>query len=118
MRNTLEIMALLRCLTLELMNMQTMYLQHLVGVNYKKNGLYGDFINYANTLARIIKDAGMKPLSFNDGIYYNHKDDFGTFDKHIVISYWTSGWWGFNVAKPEYFANNGHDLLNTNDAWY
>lgn len=84
----------------------------------QNKGLYGDFIKYANTLAQIIKDAGMKPMSFNDGIYYNHKDDFGTFDKDIVISYWTSGWWGFNVAKPDYFANKGHDLLNTNDAWY
>ncbi|MDE8333808.1 family 20 glycosylhydrolase [Erysipelothrix rhusiopathiae] len=84
----------------------------------QKNGLYGDFIAYSNTLAQIIKDAGMKPMSFNDGIYYNSKDQFGTFDKDIIISYWTSGWWGFNVAKPDYFASKGHPILNTNDGWY
>ncbi|WP_323610983.1 family 20 glycosylhydrolase [Erysipelothrix enhydrae] len=84
----------------------------------QKKGLYDDFIEYANTLAKIIKDAGMKPMSFNDGIYYNSSDKDGTFDPDIIISYWTSGWWGFNVAKPEYFASKGHPILNTNDGWY
>lgn len=81
-------------------------------------GLYDEFIDYANDLAKIIKDAGMTPMCFNDGIYYNSKDEFGTFDKDIIISYWTSGWWGFYVSKPEYFVNKGHKILNTNDAWY
>lgn len=84
----------------------------------QKKGLYDDFIEYANTLAKIIKDAGMKPMSFNDGIYYNSNDQYGTFDQDIIISYWTSGWWGFNVAKPQYFASKGHPILNTNDGWY
>lgn len=57
-------------------------------------------------------------MCFNDGIYYNSKDNFGTFDKDIIISYWTAGWWGFYVAKPEYLAEKGHKILNTNDAWY
>ena len=39
-------------------------------------GLYDDFIDYANDLAKIIKDAGMTPMCFNDGIYYNSKDNF------------------------------------------
>ena len=81
-------------------------------------GLYDEFIDYANDLAKIIKDAGMTPMCFNDGIYYNSKDEFGTFDKDIIISYWTAGWWGFYVAKPEYLVNKGHKILNTNDAWY
>lgn len=81
-------------------------------------GLYDEFIAYANDLAKIIKDAGMTPMCFNDGIYYNSNDTFGTFDKDIIISYWTSGWWGFYVAKPEYFINKGYKILNTNDAWY
>ena len=38
--------------------------------------------------------------------------------KNIIISYWTAGWWGFNVAKAEYLVNKGHKILNTNDAWY
>lgn len=80
--------------------------------------LYDEFVVYANDLAKIIKDAGMKPMCFNDGIYYNKKDSSGTFDQDIIISYWTAGWWGFNVAKAEYLVNKGHKILNTNDAWY
>ena len=84
----------------------------------QKIGLYDEFVVYANDLAKIIKDAGMKPMGFNDGIYYNKKDSSGTFDQDIIISYWTAGWWGFNVAKAEYLVNKGHKILNTNDAWY
>ena len=84
----------------------------------QKIGLYDEFVVYANDLAKIIKDAGMKPMCFNDGIYYNKKDSSGTFDQDIIISYWTAGWWGFNVAKAEYLVNKGHKILNTNDAWY
>ena len=83
----------------------------------QKIGLYDEFVVYANDLAKIIKDAGMKPMCFN-GIYYNKKDSSGTFDQDIIISYWTAGWWGFNVAKAEYLVNKGHKILNTNDAWY
>ena len=84
----------------------------------QKIGLYDEFVVYANDLAKIIKYAGMKPMCFNDGIYYNKKDSSGTFDQDIIISYWTAGWWGFNVAKAEYLVNKGHKILNTNDAWY
>lgn len=84
----------------------------------QKIGLYDEFVVYANDLAKIIKDAGMKPMCFNDGIYYNKKDSSGTFNQDIIISYWTAGWWGFNVAKAEYLVNKGHKILNTNDAWY
>lgn len=80
--------------------------------------LYDEFTQYANQLAKIIKDQGMKPMCFNDGVYYNKNISFGTFDKDIIISYWTSGWWGFNVAKPAFLSQQGHQILNTNDAWY
>lgn len=80
--------------------------------------LYDEFTQYANQLAKIIKDQRMKPMCFNDGVYYNKNISFGTFDKDIIISYWTSGWWGFNVAKPAFLSQQGHQILNTNDAWY
>lgn len=80
--------------------------------------LYDEFTQYANQLAKIIKDQGMKPMCFNDGVYYNKNISFGAFDTDIIISYWTSGWWGFNVAKPAFLSQQGHQILNTNDAWY
>ena len=69
-------------------------------------------------MAKIIKNEGLKPMCFNDGIYYNSKDNQGKFDTDIIISYWTAGWSGFNVAKPYYLADKGHKILNTNDVWY
>ena len=84
----------------------------------QRNGAYKNFVEYVNHLCGIIKAAGMKPLCFNDGIYYNRNTSFGTFDSDLTISYWTAGWWGFNVAKPEFLQGKGHAILNTNDGWY
>ncbi|MFC3927820.1 family 20 glycosylhydrolase, partial [Streptococcus caprae] len=84
----------------------------------QSTGKYSKFIDYTNDLAGIVKAAGLKPMAFNDGIYYNSKTNFGTFDKDLIISYWTVGWNGYNVAKPDFLVNKGHHLINTNDAWY
>ena len=84
----------------------------------QSNGTYRNFVEYANHVSGLIKSAGMKPVCFNDGIYYNRKTNFGTFDQDLTVSYWTSGWWGFNVAKPEFLQQQGLDILNTNDSWY
>lgn len=84
----------------------------------QSNGAYKNFIEYVNHVSGLIKTAGMKPVCFNDGIYYNRKTNFATFDQDLTVSYWTSGWWGFNVAKPEFLQQQGLDILNTNDSWY
>ena len=81
-------------------------------------GMYPKFVTYVNDLSKIIKDAGMKPMCFNDGIYYNKKDEYGKFDKDIIISYWTAGWWEFYVAPAAYLYDKGHQILNLNDGWY
>lgn len=82
------------------------------------SGLYGEFIKYVNDLATMIKAADMKPMIFNDGIYYNNDDRFGSFDQDLVVAYWTAGWEGYHVAKPDYLVRKKHQLLNTNDVWY
>lgn len=79
---------------------------------------YDKFIAYANDLARIVKSHGLKPMAFNDGIYYNSDTTFGTFDKDIIVSMWTGGWNGYDVASSKLLAEKGHEILNTNDAWY
>ena len=86
--------------------------------NLQSSGLYRKFVTYVNDLSAMVKKAGMKPMCFNDGIYYKSTEEFGTFDKDLIISYWTSGWWGYDVAKPIYFSEKGHKILNTNDGWY
>lgn len=76
-------------------------------------------MTYVNEVAGIIETAGMTPIAFNDGIYYNYNTNFGTFAKNIVISYWTSGWGGYSPASASFLAKNmGHKIINTNDAWY
>ncbi len=35
-----------------------------------------------------------------------------------MISYWSKGWWGYNLASPQYLADKGYKLLNTNGDWY
>ena len=84
----------------------------------QSNGTYKNFIEYVNHVSGLIKTAGMKPVCFNDGIYYNRNTSIGTFDQDLTVSYWTSGWWGFYVAKPEFLQQQGLDILNTNDSWY
>ena len=79
---------------------------------------YDKFIAYANDLARIVKSHGLKPMAFNDGIYYNNDTTFGTFDKDIIVSMWTGGWGGYDVASSKLLVEKGHEILNTNDAWY
>ena len=79
---------------------------------------YDKFIAYANDLARIVKSHGLKPMAFNDGIYYNGDTSYGTFDKDIIVSYWTGGWNGYDVASSKFLSELGHQILNTNDAWY
>lgn len=91
--------------------------KHWPGEGYPEKG-YEKFIQYANDLATIVKKHKMKPMTFNDGIYYNGDTSYGTFDKDIIVSYWTGGWNGYDVASSKLLSERGHKILNTNDAWY
>ena len=91
--------------------------KHWPGEGYPEKG-YEKFIQYANDLAAIVKKHKMKPMVFNDGIYYNGDTSYGTFDKDIIVSYWTGGWNGYDVASSKLLSELGHQILNTNDAWY
>ncbi|WP_347301505.1 glycoside hydrolase family 2 TIM barrel-domain containing protein [Dolosigranulum savutiense] len=84
----------------------------------QSTGQYDKFIEYTNELARIVKSKHMKPVAFNDGIYFNNVTDQGTIDTDIIVSYWTGGWNGFNTASSKLLADKGHDIINLNDHWY
>ena len=79
--------------------------------------LYGKFADYANSLAAMAREKGLQPMAFNDGFYYGDEDDVA-FDKDVLISYWSKGWWGYNLASPQYLASKGYKFLNTNGDWY
>lgn len=85
-------------------------------------GDYSKFVTYVNNLAAIIKDAGkstnMKPIAFNDGIYYNKNTTSGTFDTDIIVSYWTSGYGNYTPAPASLLESKGLKIINTRDNWY
>lgn len=81
------------------------------------SGKYGLFGAYVNDLASMIIAEGMIPEAFNDGIYYN-ENTATEFNTNIVISYWSSGWSGYDVASAEYLANKGFPMNNTHGDYY
>lgn len=81
---------------------------------------YVAFVQYVNTVAGMIRNAGLKPIAYNDGIYY--KSDDASFAeaadsiaKDIIIAYWTKA---DNYASTQTLSDNGFALLNNNDTWY
>ena len=86
----------------------------------QRKGQYGEYINYVNELAQIVKEGGMTPMAFNDGFYYGGVTDQDTFDSSIMIAYWTTGWGGnyLGVQPAATLAAKGHTIINTNSAWY
>lgn len=79
---------------------------------------YGSFVAYVNQMAAMIKKAGMTPMAFNDGIYYNNDTSSGTFDTDILISYWSKGWPGYTPMSASDLAGKGFKLLNTHGDYY
>ena len=78
--------------------------------------LYNKFATFVNNSASIVTAAGMTPRAWNDGISYGSYS--ATFDTNIEITYWSSGWNGYNVASASKLANKGHGMINTNGDYY
>lgn len=86
--------------------------------NLQNTGKYSYFVKYVNQMAAMIKNAGMTPMAFNDGIYYNNVTSDDTFDTGILVSYWSSGWSGYTPASASFLASQGFKLLNTHGSYY
>lgn len=89
----------------------------------QSSGQYRDYVTYVNQVAKLIDDAGMTPMAFNDGIYYKSSESGGTFDSNIVVCYWTSGFNNgdggrYDPAPASFLVSKGHKVINTQDAWY
>lgn len=85
-----------------------------------RDGNYGEYITYINTLANMIDAAGMTPMAFNDGIYYGENDTYGTVSDKIIVCYWSSGWGNgqYSPASATYLNNKGFKLVNTHGDYY
>lgn len=66
----------------------------------------------------MIKNAGMTPMAFNDGIYFNNNTSSGTFDTDIVICYWSNGWSSYTPMSASDLASKGFKMVNTHGDYY
>lgn len=86
--------------------------------NLQSTRKYSYYVNYVNDVAAMIKDAGMKPMAFNDGIYFNDNTSGGTFDTDIIVCYWSSGWGTYKPMSAANLAGKGFKLINTHGDYY
>lgn len=84
----------------------------------QRSGQYGDFVSYVNDIAKAITKAGMRPMAFNDGIYYGGNTSSGTFDTDIIIEYWSSGWSSYKPMPASDLAAKGFKMVNTHGDYY
>lgn len=86
--------------------------------NLQSERKYSYYVTYVNDVAAMIKNAGMIPMAFNDGIYFNNNTSSGTFDTDIVICYWSNGWSSYTPMPAETLASMGFKMVNTHGDYY
>jgi len=77
------------------------------------------FVEFVNTVARLITSMGMIPRAFNDGIIYN-ADYANLFDKNIQIYNWCNAtiMAETGIQDVDVLVKNNYSLINTNYSWY
>ena len=92
---------------------------NLAADEYSFGGLnneeYTAFAQYVNDIAKMVKQANMTPMAYNDGIYYGEKVTTVPFDTAIQICYWAQD---TNYASAADLSERGFAIINNNDAWY
>ena len=85
----------------------------------KDEAAYLEFVTFINDCAKIVEDVGMTPRAWNDGIYYgNHTETTPSIDTKIQVTYWSSGWRGYNLAPASTLVSKGFQMINTNGNYY
>lgn len=82
------------------------------GADEFSSGTSTEFSTFINSCANIIKNAGMTPRMFNDGV------TAGNVSTDIQICHWTCGWSGHYIPQASTLKNNGYPLINTAGDWY
>ena len=86
--------------------------------NLQSTGKYSYYVTYVNAVAKMVKDAKMTPMAFNDGIYFNSNTSSGAFDTDILICYWSNGWSSYTPMPAANLAAKGFKLINTHGDYY
>lgn len=90
----------------------------VMGINQLTGeGDYPRLVAYLNALCRTVKEAGLRPMAFNDCVYYGG-DESCTVDPDLAVAYWTGGWKGYQVAPARLIADKGHSLMNCHGDYY
>ena len=72
----------------------------------------------------MVKNAGLTPIAFNDGIEFANETSATvgsttyTFDKDIVVCYWSGGWSGYTPRTAANLASDGFKIINTTGDFY
>ncbi|MDD5887038.1 MAG: family 20 glycosylhydrolase [Oscillospiraceae bacterium] len=83
-----------------------------------KDGKYNYYIDYVNMLSRQVKRHGLKPIMFNDILYYDGNGE-GQFDKDIAVAYWNVPAGSVQpAASVATIEKNGHKIFNHNCLFY
>lgn len=101
----------------DVFNTGSMGFGHIIG-----KGIYDDYVDYVNSTSALVKSYGMRPMAFNDGIYFadtlsNDGRELHV-DTDILVCYWQSGWGGYTTRSAADLASDGFEIINTNDDWY
>ncbi len=86
--------------------------------NLQSSGKYSYYVQYVNQVAAMVKEAGMIPMAFNDGIYFANNTNSGTFDKDILICYWSNGWSGYSPMPVSDIVDKGFEVINAHGDYY
>lgn len=86
--------------------------------NLQSSGKYSYYVQYVNQVAAMVKKAGMIPMAFNDGIYFANNTNSGTFDKDILICYWSNGWSGYSPMSVSDIVKQGFEVINAHGDYY
>lgn len=86
--------------------------------NLVSAGKYSYFVEYVNGAAALVQNHNLAPICFNDGLYFNGNTTSGTFDTNIAVSFWSSGWGGYQSASASDLRGQGHAMINTHGDFY
>ncbi len=86
-------------------------------VLYNNGDYHKHFVPFFNEVAAIVKEAGLVPRAFNDGLYYKN-DTSVPMDSDVEVYYWSSGWPGYDLASAATLDRMGNPLINTHQGYY
>lgn len=74
--------------------------------------------DFFDKCAAVILSHGMVPMAFNDGFCYAADPKVRQADKRILITYWSKGWDGYDLAPADWLEEQGYGMINSSSGLY